>query len=101
MVGRSYSSSSQISSGYSGAKTTSSKKSSSTKTTSRPNPHTGSGSSTTSVATSSQIKSSAQKTALATGQSQLNNYQVPKADTPFFFIKFRFEYGSRFKTKNI
>ena len=86
MVGRSYSSSSQISSGYSGAKTTSSKKSSSTKTTSRPNPHTGSGSSTTSVATSSQIKSSAQKTALATGQSQLNNYQVPKADTPFFLL---------------
>jgi hypothetical protein len=46
----------------------------------------GSGSSTTSVATSSQIKSSAQKTALATGQSQLNNYQVPKADTPFFLL---------------
>lgn len=86
MAGKSYSSSSPFSSGYSGAKTTSSKKSSPTKTTSRPNPHTGSGSSTTSVATSSQIKSSAQKTALATGQSQLNNYQVPKADTPFFLL---------------
>ena len=86
MAGKSYSSSSPFSSGYSGAKTTSSKKSSPTKTTSRPNPHTSSGSSTTSVATSSQIKSSAQKTALATGQSQLNNYQVPKADTPFFLL---------------
>lgn len=86
MAGKSYSSSSPFSSGYSGAKTTSSKKSSSYKTTSTPNPHTSSGSSTTSVATSSQIKSSAQKTALATGQSQLNNYQVPKADTPFFLL---------------
>ena len=86
MAGKSYSSSSPFSSGYSGAKTTSSKKSSPTKTTSRPNPHTDSGSSTTSVATSSQIKSSAQKTALATGQSQLNNYQVGKADTPFFLL---------------
>jgi hypothetical protein len=86
MAGKSYSSSSPFSSGYSGAKTTSSKKSSSYKTTSTPNPHTNSGSSTTSVASSSQIKSSAQKTALATGQSQLNNYQVPKADTPFFLL---------------
>jgi len=86
MAGKSYSSSSSFSSGYSGAKTTSSKKSSPTKTTSRPNPHTNSGSSTTSVASSSQIKSSAEKTALATGQSQLNNYQVGKADTPFFLL---------------
>lgn len=86
MAGKSYSSSSPFSSGYSGAKKTSSQKSSPTKTTSRPNPHTGSGSSTTSVATSSQIKSSAQKTALATGQSQLNNYKLPKADTPFFLL---------------
>lgn len=86
MAGKSYSSSSPFSSGYSGAKKTSSQKSSSYKTTSTPNPHTSSGSSTTSVATSSQIKSSAQKTALATGQSQLNNYQVPKADTPFFLL---------------
>jgi hypothetical protein len=86
MAGKSYSSSSPFSSGYSGAKTTSSKKSSPTKTTSRPNPHTNSGSSTTSVASSSQIKSSAEKTALATGQSQLNNYQVGKADTPFFLL---------------
>jgi hypothetical protein len=86
MVGKSYSSSSPFSSGYSGAKTTSSKKSSPSKTTSRPNPHTSSGSSTTSVASSSQIKSSAEKVALATGQSKLQNYQVPKADTPFFLL---------------
>ena len=86
MAGKSYSSSSPFSSGYSGAKKTSSQKSSSYKTTSTPNPHTNSGSSTTSVATSSQIKSSAQKTALATGQSQLNNYKLPKADTPFFLL---------------
>jgi len=86
MVGKSYSSSSPFSSGYSGAKTTSSKKSSSSKTTSTPNPHTSSGSSTTSVASSSQIKSSAEKVALATGQSKLQNYQVPKADTPFFLL---------------
>lgn len=92
MAGKSYSSSSSssssspFSSGYSGAKKTSSQKSSSYKTTSTPNPHTGSGSSTTSVASSSQIQSSAQKTALATGQSQLNNYKLPKADTPFFLL---------------
>ena len=86
MVGKSYSSSSPFSSGYSGAKTTSSKKSSSSKTTSTPNPHTSSGSSTTSVASSSQIKSSAEKVALATGQSKLQNYQIGKADTPFFLL---------------
>jgi len=86
MVGKSYSSSSPFSSGYSGAKTTSSKKSSSSKTTSTPNPHTSSGSSKTSVASSSQIKASAEKVSLATGKSKLDNYQVPKADTPFFLL---------------
>ena len=63
-----------------------SKKSSSSKTTSTPNPHTSSGSSKTSVASSSQIKSSAEKVALATGKSKLDNYQLPKADTPFFLL---------------
>ena len=86
MVGKSYSSSSPFSSGYSGAKTTSSKKSSSSKTTSTPNPHTSSGSSKTSVASSNQIKASAEKVALATGKSKLDNYQLPKADTPFFLL---------------
>ena len=89
MAGISYSSSSSsspFSSGYSGAKTTSSKKSSASKTTNTPNPHTSSGSSKTSVASSSQIKTSAEKVALATGKSKLDNYQLPKANTPFFLL---------------
>jgi len=90
MAGKSYSSSSPFSSGYSGAKTTSSKKSSASKTTNTPNPHTSSGSSKTSVASSSQIKSSAEKVALATGKSKLDNYQLPKADTPFFLLNLGF-----------
>ena len=56
----------------------STKKSSPSKTTTRPNPQTDSGSSTTSVATSKQIKESKKQVNLATGKSQLDNYEVGK-----------------------
>jgi hypothetical protein len=100
MAGKSYSSSSPFSSGYSGAKTTSSKKSSPSKTTSTPNPHTSSGSSKTSVASSSQIKASAEKVALATGKSKLDNYQLPKADTPFFLLNLGLNMAQGFRQKS-
>jgi hypothetical protein len=57
---------------------TSTKKSSPSKTTTTPNPQTDSGSSTTSVATSKQIKESKKQVNLATGKSQLDNYEVGK-----------------------
>lgn len=57
---------------------TSTKKSSPAKTSTRPNPQTDSGSSKTSVVTSKQIKESKEKVNLATGKSQLDNYEVGK-----------------------
>lgn len=57
---------------------TSTKKSSPAKTSTGPNPHTDSGSSKTSVVTSKQIKESKEKVNLATGKSQLDNYEVGK-----------------------
>ena len=57
---------------------TSTKKSSPSKTTTTPNPNISSGSSTTSVATSKQIKESKKQVNLATGKSQLDNYEVGK-----------------------
>lgn len=57
---------------------TSTKKSSPSKTTTTPNPQTDNGSSTTSVATSKQIKESKKQVNLATGKSQLDNYEVGK-----------------------
>jgi hypothetical protein len=57
---------------------TSTKKSFPAKTSTRPNPQTDSGSSKTSVVTSKQIKESKEKVNLATGKSQLDNYEVGK-----------------------
>jgi hypothetical protein len=56
--------------------TSKSKGISASKTTSRPNPHTSSGSSNTTVATGNQIRASKAKVTAAVGKSQLDNYKV-------------------------
>jgi hypothetical protein len=56
--------------------TSKSKGISASKTTSRPNPHTSSGSSNTTVATGNQIRASKAKVTAAVGKSQLDNAKV-------------------------
>ena len=56
--------------------TSKSKGISASKTTSRPNPHTSSGSSNTTVASGNQIRASKAKVNAAVGKSQLDNYKV-------------------------
>jgi len=61
--------------------TSKSKGISASKTTSRPNPHTSSGSSNTTVATGNQIRASKEKFTTAVGRNDLNTYKVKQAKT--------------------
>ena len=74
---------------YRSNRTTSTKKSTAPqKTTTRPNPHTDSGSSTTTTLSSQRVKTARKEYELATGKSRLDNMKVKKvpAGVPFSII---------------